>query len=199
MKKIYVLIFIVVVFGIVILGVGFGYNFYVIKDISNNDLEQKDYVTANFLNVNANKTEETQVNNVKVAKITPSTKMVYEYFYKDDKITEKVEDVPPYFLIDLTREDIERDFKNWQVKSFSEREVVLQKVIEGESVQHYIIGEYDGFVAVFYEREINGTRLKDITDIPISSLSQEEQNKIKEGIKIVGKDELIKFLQNYDA
>ena len=85
------------------------------------------------------------------------------------------------------------------MKSFSEKEVVLQKVIEGESTQHYIIGEYDGYIAVFYEKEINGTKLKELTDIPLESLTEEEQEQIKKGIKITGKEELMKFLESYDS
>ncbi len=31
------------------------------------------------------------------ARITPSTKMVYEYYYTEDGVTQTLEDVPPYF------------------------------------------------------------------------------------------------------
>ena len=86
-----------------------------------------------------------------------------------------------------------------RIKSFSEREVVLQKAIEGESTQHYIIGEYEGYIAVFYEKYINDTNIKEITNIPLESLPQEEQDRIKKGIKITGKEELMKFLESYGS
>ena len=164
------------------------------KNNDNNVIQYKEEANTDFL-----KQQEEPVDNITVAKITPSTKMTYEYFYKDDSITEVVEDVPPYFLIDLTRNDLETNFKDWQIKSFSPKEVVLQKVIEGDSTQHYIIGEYEGYIAVYYEKEINGTKLKEITDIPLEGLSEEEQQKIKEGIKITGKDELMRFLESYGS
>lgn len=184
------LLFFIGIIFVGMLGIILGYNIY---DSKNNVIE---YDTSNTTNVLK---EEKPVNNIKTAKITPSTKMTYEYLYKKDNITEIVEDVPPYFLIDLTREDLEKNFKDWQIKSFSEREVVMQKSIDAESTQHYIIGEYDGFIAVFYEKDINYTNIKEITSISLDSLTKEEQEKVKNGIKITGKDELIKFLEAYSS
>ncbi len=188
MRK-FLLFFITIIF-VIIFSITLGYNMYSSK---NNVIEYNTNTTTNVLQ------EEKPVNNIKTAKITPSTKMTYEYVYKQDNITEVIEDVPPYFLIDLTREDLEKNFKDWQIKSFSEREVVMQKSIDTESTQHYIIGEYDGFIAVFYEKEINGTNIKEITSIPLDGLTKDEQEKIKNGIKITGKDELIKFLEAYSS
>ncbi|WP_317367944.1 BofC C-terminal domain-containing protein [uncultured Tyzzerella sp.] len=191
-KKIYFVLFFILVIFVSIISASIGYNMYSIKNNENQIIEYKNEANVDFF-------KEKPVDNITVAKITPSTKMTYEYFYKNDNITEKVEDVPPYFLIDLTRNDLEENFKDWQIKEFSSSEVVLQKVIDGESTQHYIIGEYEGYIAVYYEQEINGTKLKEITDIPLDGLPKEEQDKIKNGIKIKGKDDLIKFLESYGS
>lgn len=173
-----------------------GYSLYKpINEEEPNLNTQKALIGLDELNMN----KEKEVGKVQVAKVTPSTKITYEYYYKSDNITETYEDVPPYFLIDLTREEMEKKFDDWNIKSFSEKEVVMQKVMDGESIQHYVVGEYDGYVAIFYEKEINGTKLKEITSMPISALSLEEQEKIKNGIKIVGEDELISFLENYES
>ncbi len=194
LKKVYFVLFFILVIFVAIISASIGYNMYDRKNNDNNIIQYKEEANTDFF-----KQQEEPVDNITVAKITPSTKMTYEYFYKDDSITEVVEDVPPYFLIDLTRNDLETNFKDWQIKSFSPKEVVLQKVIEGDSTQHYIIGEYEGYIAVYYEKEINGTKLKEITDIPLEGLSEEEQQKIKEGIKITGKDELMRFLESYGS
>lgn len=132
-------------------------------------------------------------------KITPSTKMVYEYYYEDDNKVETLEEVPPYFLIDMTRQSLEENFKDWQIQSFSSKEVVMRKNIKGQSNQHYILGEYEGYVAVFYQKEINGVNLKEITDTPVSSLSEDEQARLREGISIDGNDELMKVLEDYSS
>ena len=194
LKKIYFVLFFIVIIFVSIISINIGYNMYDNEENNIQIVEEKAETDTEFF-----EREEKPVDNITVAKITPSTKMIYEYFYKEDSITERVEDVPPYFLIDLTRNDLETNFKDWQIKSFSSKEVVLQKTIQGESTQHYIIKDYDGYIGIFYEKEINGTNLKEITNIPLESLPIEEQEKIKKGIKITGKDELMRFLESYGS
>ena len=130
-------------------------------------------------------------------RITPSTKMVYEYYYPEDGITEVYEDVPPYFLIDYTLEDIKRCYSNWTIKSFSDREVVMKKTVLGPSNQRYIIGERDGFVTVFYD--VEERFIKEITKTPIDSLPENERAAIIEGIRIVGDEKLLRALEDYTS
>ncbi len=132
-------------------------------------------------------------------RINPSTKIVYEYYYPEDEVTEVYEDSPPYFLIDYTLEDLKRIYSNWTIASFSSKEVVMKKNISGPSNQRYIIGETDGYVAVFYDID-NGERLlKEVTEKPVSALSETERNKISEGIRVTGNDRLIRALEDYTS
>lgn len=132
-------------------------------------------------------------------KITPSTKIVYQYYYVDDDIMEEQEEVPTYFLLDLTLDDMLKYYKDWEIISFSSSKVVMRKNVEGESRQRYIIGEKDGYVAVFYEQEQDGISLHEITETPISTLPVDEQANLKEGIFILGDDKLAEAMQNYGS
>lgn len=132
-------------------------------------------------------------------KITASTKMVYEYYYTGDGIIEKTEELSPYFLIDMTKEDVEGIFSEWIVASFTPEEVVMRKYLDGNSNQYYIVGVYEGFIAVFYAVETNGTKLKEITDRPAASLPAEEQERLKSGIHVLGQDALVKVLEDYSS
>ena len=131
--------------------------------------------------------------------ITPSTKMVYQYYYPSDDVTETAEEVPPYFLVGLTRSDMETIYQEWELLSFSPKEVVLRRTVEGNSHERYIVGVKNGYVAVFYEEEQNGVSLKEQTNIPVSSLDEEEQKRLAEGILVVGKDRLAQVLQDYGS
>ncbi len=134
-----------------------------------------------------------------VQKITPSTKIVYEYYYPEDDVTEVYEDVPPYFLIDYTLEDMKRVYSNWVITSFSNREVVMKKNVSGPSNQRYVIGEKDGYVAVFYDIENEGLILKEITEEPISALTESERTELEKGINITGNDKLLRALEDYTS
>ena len=37
----------------------------------------------------------------------------------------------------------------------------MEKTIYGPSMQRYVVGEKDGYIAVFYEQEQNGVNLKE--------------------------------------
>lgn len=135
----------------------------------------------------------------KEEKITPSTKMVYRYNFADDGVTEEVEEEPSYFLIDLTLSDLLKYYSTWDIVSFSSKEVVMEKTIYGPSMQRYVVGEKDGYIAVFYEQEQNGVNLKEITSIPVDALSEEERLRLTQGIKVIGKDSLARVLEDYSS
>ena len=61
-------------------------------------------------------------------------------------------DVPPYFLLDMTLEDMKKVYTDWKIVSFSSKEVVMRKILEAKSNEQYIIGEKNGYVAVYYKR-----------------------------------------------
>ena len=77
--------------------------------------------------------------------------------------------------------------------------MVLRRTVEGNSHERYIVGVKNGYVAVFYEEEQNGVSLKEQTNIPVSSLDEEEQKRLAEGILVVGKDRLAQVLQDYGS
>jgi len=150
--------------------------------------------------INTNASSLTEAASAKVSdKINPSTKMVYEYYYSKDGITEIYEESPPYFLIGFTLEDLLNNYPNWEIMDFSGTQVTMRTTLNTNSSQHYIIGEYNGLIAVYYEQAIDGIALKEITNIPVRSLPEKEQNAIREGIYVVGNDNLSRALSDYGS
>jgi len=172
--------------AIIIAGFYIGYNLESIK---------KPNTQINSLQSNDNE----PAANVIEPKINEATKMIYEYYYKDDNKIDVIEDIAPYFLIDKNKKEVEKNFSDWQIRNFSSKEVVLRKYIENKNNQKYVIGEYNGLITVFYEKEKDGNSIKDITNIPLSSLNEEEQQKLRNGIEINGDDELIKVMESYES
>ena len=76
-------------------------------------------------------------------KITPSTKIVYEYVYSEDGTVKTVEEEPPYFMLDLTFDDMLKYYPNWEIVSFSPQKVVMRKTIYGSDTQRYIVTDRD--------------------------------------------------------
>lgn len=133
------------------------------------------------------------------ARIMPSTKMVYEYYYTEDGVTQTLEDVPPYFLLDMTLEDMKKVYTDWKIVSFSSEKVVMRKTLEAKSNEQYIIGEKNGYVAVYYKEAQHGIILHEITNTPLSALPLEEQERLLEGISVIGDENLSKILSDYTS
>lgn len=87
-----------------------------------------------------------------IPKITPSTRIIYEHYYTlDDKFVRE-ESEPPYYYINLTRQQLEEYLKDWQLVSFSEEKVILRKNIASRELNgYYIIKDFKGSIAVFYD------------------------------------------------
>ena len=68
-------------------------------------------------------------------KITPSTKLVYEYYYPITGEKETKEETAPYFMVDLTFDDLQKYYSDWQVTYFSANKVVMQKKVYDEKGQ----------------------------------------------------------------
>ncbi len=133
------------------------------------------------------------------AVITAQTEMVYQYFYTEDQTTKEQKEPAQSYLEGLTLQDIANIFSGWQILYFSNDRVILRCSIEGKSTEHYILGEEDGFLAVFYEDNEKKIRLKERTDIPISALPQGDVLQLQEGFRVQGEENLARILADYSS
>lgn len=134
--------------------------------------------------------------------VTPSTKIIYKYYYEDDGFSETTSELAPEFLIGMNKNELKKTFahSHWKINNFSREKVVLQKNISATNKQNYVLGVKDGYVAVFYqEKNLSGLKLKEITNTPINSLSLDEQKRLNGGIKVSGEDKLILIMQDYES
>jgi len=129
--------------------------------------------------------------------ISSDTKIVYQYFYSRDRVTKEQVEMAPVFLQGLDMDQLKSVYNGWQVILFSPEKVILRCKIDGLSSETYIIGESDGFLAVFYEDGQKGIHLKEKTELPITSLPDGERIQVKEGLRITGEENLARVLADY--
>ncbi len=194
----------------------FGMSFYMYRNISetvnnineksqtevyaqNNDIAEEDDTDVEeeteVSEVNSNTLEMVMADNT----INESTKMVYQYYYKDKGVMEESEEVPPYFLLGFDFNDMLEYYPDWQIVSFSGEEVVMRKIVDEKKEDSFTITQKDGYIAVYYEDEEKGKTLYQITETPVSVLTQEEQVRLNDGIIVKGEYELSKILAEYTS
>lgn len=129
--------------------------------------------------------------------IGADTKIIYQYFYSRDRVIKEQIEYAPAFLQGLDMEQLKSIYTGWQIILFSPEKVILRCKIEGLSSETYILGESDGFLAVFYEDTKKNIRLKEKTDLPVSALPEGEAMQLREGIHVTGEENLAKLLGDF--
>lgn len=64
---------------------------------------------------------------------------------------------------------------------------------------YFLVREVDGVIKIFYCNEKGEESLFEITTIPFSLLSKEDQQLFAEGVHLKTQDELERFLENFDS
>ncbi len=129
--------------------------------------------------------------------INAQTKMIYQYFYTKDRVTKEQIELAPDFLQGLNLEQLQSVYNGWQVVLFSPERVILRCSIDGMSSESFILGEDEGYLAVFYEDGNKAIHLRERTDLPLSALPDGEAKQIREGLRVTGEENLAKLLADY--
>lgn len=131
--------------------------------------------------------------------IGEDTKMIYEYFYTADKVTKLQTEPAPDFLVGLDMAQLQSIYQGWQMVLFSPEKVILRCSIEGLSSETYLLGEQDGYLAIFYEDAQKKIHLKEKTQLPLSTLPEGEVRQIQEGMWVTGEENLAKILADFHS
>ena len=132
-------------------------------------------------------------------RITAETRMVYEYYFPELNFTDFVEAFPPSSLIGFSEGSLRAVMGDWEIIKFSPEEVIARKTVFPESSMVYILTMKGEFLAVYYQDDIHGGILKEVTSIPIAGLSEAEIDRLKRGIIIHGLENLMRALQDYGS
>ncbi|MCI8362341.1 MAG: hypothetical protein HFJ41_04315 [Clostridia bacterium] len=131
-------------------------------------------------------------------KTSPNCLFIFKTYYKKcehikverEKITET--------MVNKTREDLETIYKNWNIVTFRNNEVLFYKEEEGSCGEHYLLKELEGKIAIYNIDEQNNLNLYEETEILTNYLPEEDINRLKQGIRVEGKDKLNQALEDYE-
>lgn len=131
-------------------------------------------------------------------KTSPNCLFIFKTYYKRcehikverEKITE--------IMVNKTREDLETIYKNWNIVTFRNNEVLFYKEEDGSCGEHYLLKELEGKIAIYNIDEQNNLNLYEETEILTNYLPEEDINRLKEGIRVEGRDKLNQALEDYE-
>ncbi len=184
------------IFVAIIAGISIGIMVHVYND---NTLEQATLEEVK----NANRLREMESNIIQTAssevKTTPNTKMIFETLYSScshvETITEEIEDSD----VNKNEEYFNNKYgADWKVTNFSEDTVELYQERDGICDKHYVLREKDGYIAVYSLDSSGNENLKEMTDIYVSYLPEEDISLLEKGINVIGDNELERTIADYE-
>jgi hypothetical protein len=127
--------------------------------------------------------------------ITPSTKVIFKTYFTlcshmVDKESENMND-----LINLTATGLKNMFPDWAINEFSTQQVILKREIQTYCPRHYIIGSKDGYIAIYVYSSDGVKTLYEMTEDPISILTEDDQKNLEYGIVADSEEELQQKLE----
>lgn len=142
--------------------------------------------------------EETISTNSEQEKISPNCKITLKKYYKKckDEINEYIR--VPESLVNATKEELQNQYKDWEIKEFSSNQIILYKEFEGECGEHYILKDEEGKIAIYKISEKGEESLYEKTDISTDYLPEKDKNAIKQGFKINVKEKLNELIESFE-
>lgn len=182
-----------IVTGIFVYGSGFFYPKHYIQD-----------ETGEYINVSAKAPETFPVNEY--------TSFVIEYYYpeEDRLLTETLSDYPALlgcdkkgvqnYLLDYMRhlsyKDREDGLQAFELVSYKDNQICLRKTFCKQQVKGYVAKSYNGLIVIMNG---DGRTVYEYTDIDISSLPEDLQERVFVGYPLENEEDLYNFLENYSS
>ncbi len=148
----------------------------------------------------AENTQENKAVNTASAEITvsPNSEVIMtQKFNKCGHTVTKREEAPRE-IVNLNREKVQEYFEGWNIDKFTPNEIEISKEVSGICGEHYVLRESDGYISISTKNDIGEYIFKGLTDIPVQYLPEDDLNNLEKGIEIVGRDNLNRFLEDFE-
>ncbi len=199
MKKIGIFMAFVAIFIIAIL---VGIYMYNSTNKTNNDKKIENNLSTNKIVANqidySIKNDITIKTNTSEEKISPKATFTLKRKYKECGHTLKEYKQIPEDLVNLTKEEIEERYSEWEIESFTKNSCVLLKEEMGLCGEHYVLRLKDNTIAIYKLEEDGAEVLEELTGISVEYLTQNDKLKIENGINVYGKEELNSMLEDFE-
>lgn len=177
---------------------------YVIVSVKNKDNEaEKDIfmseetVEDDCMNeyMEENLTQTTSANEEKVA--ANAILILKKYYAKcDHTINEYVE--LPKELVNMTKNEVEEQYPEWEVIGFSPEKITLYKEFDESCNEHFKLKIEDGKVFIYKMNEDGKEEVYEKTNISSEYLTDTDLINIQNGLEVYGQEELNKVIEDFE-
>jgi len=131
-------------------------------------------------------------------KIQPDAVIIIkEYYTKCDHLLQE-EEIVEEILVNMTEDELQAYYKDYTIETFSEKEVILYKECKEWCPKHYILKNDNGVVVIYRLNPQGKETVVEKTDIIAEYLPLEDQERLNEGIALVGDELLNSTLEDFE-
>ena len=131
-------------------------------------------------------------------KVSPNADFALKKYFDECSHFDYEEVELPKELVNLTKQEVEDYYDDWEVEEFSSDKIVLCKEMNGYCNQHFLIKFNGDKIAIYQigrQGELNEYKM---TDIDRAYLPEEDVNKLNDGIPVFGEGKLSSVLEDYE-
>jgi type III secretory pathway component EscV len=195
-KRVFFLIFILAVLVVVMI--------YLIREDDKKDTKKDEseennlYVSEKVIDDCIEDENSTAITNATEEKISPNALLVLSKYYNVCQHTVNEYAELPEEIVNMTVEELEKEYTDWNVIGFSNSEITLYKELDGNCGEHYVIETEDGKIAIYKVEESGNKQLFKTTEISTEFLTETDLIKIENGFEVYGKEALNQILEDFE-
>lgn len=131
-------------------------------------------------------------------KVASNALLILKKYYSncDHTINEYVE--LPQELVNMTKEEVQAHYPDWQVIGFEKGKITLYKEIQDVCGEHFKLKIEDGKVVVYLVNNDGNESIYEKTNISSEYLTDTDLINMQDGLEIYGKEELNQIIEDFE-
>ena len=131
-------------------------------------------------------------------KIATNSQLILKKYYAkcEHTINEYVE--MPEELVNMTEEEVNLQYPDWEVIGFEPNKVTLYKEFDDVCCEHFKLRIEEGKIVIYLVNQDGTESLYEKTDISSEYLTETDLINMQDGLEIFGKEELNKIIEDFE-
>lgn len=130
-------------------------------------------------------------------RLSPNCSITFKRHYTGCEHTTNEYTNIPEELVNMDKKSVQEKYSDWNITKFETNEVIMEKDLEGECGEHYILRDINNTIIVF--KVENGVEQEyEKTSISTEYLPETDKIAFRDGLKVNGKENLSQVLEDYE-
>lgn len=136
--------------------------------------------------------------NTQEEKTSPNCSLITKTYFSECKHMKSEYANLSQDFVNLTKDEIQEEYPEYEIESFATNEVVLYQEKEGTCGEHYMVKDKEGQVTIYQLLEDGTQKEIEVTGVTTEYLPETDKINMKNGIQVNGKQELNQLIEDFE-